>query len=215
MLKKRLLEFFLTFGYIGKIKYCPGTLASIATVPFTWLVVYAIMEQVMGGNLDFFTNLIYPILDSWLDINLGYTFILFVAQIIFLAFIIILLIAGILVSSYYIKRYSDKQDPQEIVIDEVVGQMLTLFLCFPGFMLYPNILFHYSRQYLGQYHWIALFILPVILFRIFDIFKPWPISYIDQNVKGGLGVMLDDIVAAIFASIAFYVILLPLHIYAR
>ena len=46
--------------------------------------------------------------------------------------------------------------------------------------------------------------MPFVLFRIFDIFKPWPINYIDSNVKGGLGVMLDDVVAAIFASVMHY-----------
>jgi phosphatidylglycerophosphatase A len=39
-----------------------------------------------------------------------------------------------------------------------------------------------------------------ILFRIFDIVKPWPIKWIDQKVQGGLGIMLDDVLAAVFAS---------------
>lgn len=38
-----------------------------------------------------------------------------------------------------------------------------------------------------------------VLFRIFDIFKPWPISWLDKKVSGGLGIMLDDIVAGLFA----------------
>ena len=41
--------------------------------------------------------------------------------------------------------------------------------------------------------------LAVILFRCFDILKPWPISWIDKNVHGGIGVMLDDVIAALFA----------------
>lgn len=39
----------------------------------------------------------------------------------------------------------------------------------------------------------------VILFRLFDIWKPWPISWVDQNLHGGVGVMLDDILAALFS----------------
>ena len=43
--------------------------------------------------------------------------------------------------------------------------------------------------------------LSFILFRIFDIFKPYPINIIDKKVKNGLGVMLDDIIAGIYATI--------------
>jgi phosphatidylglycerophosphatase A len=44
------------------------------------------------------------------------------------------------------------------------------------------------------------------LFRLFDIVKPWPIKWIDQSVTGGLGIMLDDILAGIFAAILLQVI---------
>jgi phosphatidylglycerophosphatase A len=53
-----------------------------------------------------------------------------------------------------------------------------------------------------------LFLSPFILFRIYDICKPWPINWFDNNIKGALGVMIDDIVAAIFAVVTHYVILL-------
>ncbi len=43
--------------------------------------------------------------------------------------------------------------------------------------------------------------LAFILFRLFDIFKPWPISFLDRRVSGGLGIMIDDVVAAVFANI--------------
>lgn len=41
-----------------------------------------------------------------------------------------------------------------------------------------------------------------VLFRLFDIIKPWPIGWIDRQVKGGLGIMLDDVLAGIFAAVA-------------
>ena len=44
-------------------------------------------------------------------------------------------------------------------------------------------------------------ILALIFFRMFDIFKPYPISYIDKNLKNGLGIVLDDLVAGIYAVI--------------
>lgn len=46
------------------------------------------------------------------------------------------------------------------------------------------------------------------LFRLFDVWKPWPIAWFDRRVKGGFGVMLDDIIAGIFAGIVLYLVLL-------
>jgi phosphatidylglycerophosphatase A len=44
------------------------------------------------------------------------------------------------------------------------------------------------------------------LFRLFDALKPWPINWLDKNIKGALGVMVDDVAAAIFASVVQYVL---------
>ena len=87
----------------------------------------------------------------------------------------------------------DAEDPQEIVIDEVVGQMLPL-LAMPIYeTLYP----------LPQiYYCVAAF----LAFRLFDIWKPYPISYVDNNVKGALGIMLDDILAGIYSIIVLTII---------
>tara|TARA_Y100000590_G_scaffold123371_1_gene141242 strand:- start:782 stop:1267 length:486 start_codon:yes stop_codon:yes gene_type:complete len=84
-------------------------------------------------------------------------------------------------------------DPQEIVIDEVVGQLLTL-LAIPIYeTLYPlPIIFYCVSAFL--------------LFRLFDIWKPYPINYVDNNIKGSLGIMLDDIIASIYAIIVLSVI---------
>ena len=78
------------------------------------------------------------------------------------------------------------EDPQEIVIDEVVGQLLPL-LAIPIYeTLYPTHIYYYC-------------IISFFLFRLFDIWKPFPINYIDNNVKGALGIMLDDIFASFYA----------------
>ncbi|GLQ50221.1 phosphatidylglycerophosphatase A [Dyella flava] len=70
-------------------------------------------------------------------------------------------------------------------------------------------------EFIGQ--WIAL--LPALLapwwavvagfalFRLFDVWKPWPIRWLDKHLKGGLGVMVDDVIAGIFAAIVLWVIL--------
>jgi phosphatidylglycerophosphatase A len=46
-----------------------------------------------------------------------------------------------------------------------------------------------------------------VLFRLFDIWKPWPIGYFDRRVSGGIGIMLDDLLAAVYASVVLQLIL--------
>jgi len=84
-------------------------------------------------------------------------------------------------------------DPQEIVIDEFVGQMLPL-LAIPI----------YETLYLlpKMYYCIPAF----LLFRLFDIWKPYPVSYVDKNVNGAIGIMLDDIFAGIYTFISLVII---------
>jgi phosphatidylglycerophosphatase A len=50
-----------------------------------------------------------------------------------------------------------------------------------------------------------------VLFRLFDVWKPWPISWLDRRVKGGMGVMVDDVVAGVFAAIVLALGLQFLH----
>jgi len=85
-------------------------------------------------------------------------------------------------SIYAINRVSDhlgKEDPGEVVIDELVGQWIAV-LAIPG---------HWG-------YWLAAF----ILFRIFDIWKPWIIDR-SQQLPGGIGVMVDDILAGLLALV--------------
>ena len=87
----------------------------------------------------------------------------------------------------------ESDDPQEIVVDEVVGQMLAL-LAIPVYeTLYPLP---------TMYYFVSVF----LLFRFFDIWKPYPISFVDNNVKGSLGIMLDDILASIYTIISLSLI---------
>ena len=84
-------------------------------------------------------------------------------------------------------------DPQEIVIDEFVGQMLPLLVIpiYETLYLLPKI-----------YYCIPAF----LLFRLFDIWKPYPVSYVDKNVNGAIGIMLDDIFAGIYTIISLVII---------
>lgn len=81
-------------------------------------------------------------------------------------------------------------DYSGIVWDEVVGYLLTMFMAPTGVV------------------WILL---GFILFRIFDIWKPQPIRYVDRRIQGGLGIMLDDVLAAIPAWAILQLIAFGLH----
>jgi phosphatidylglycerophosphatase A len=71
------------------------------------------------------------------------------------------------------------KDPSCVVWDEFVGFLVTMVVAPSGW-----------GWLLGGF----------ILFRLFDIWKPWPIRVLDRRVSGGLGIMLDDVVAGIFAA---------------
>ena len=91
-----------------------------------------------------------------------------------LLFLIIFIPIGVIASSAY-EKYFGKIDPKEVVVDEVVGIIITLFAL--------------------PFTWINI-IAGFILFRFFDIVKPFPIGKL-QNIKGGWGIMADDIAAGI------------------
>ncbi len=97
--------------------------------------------------------------------------------------IVVLSLFGI----YLCQRASDilgVHDHGGIVIDEIVGVLIALYFFEPT--------------------WITL-LLGFFWFRVFDIIKPWPIKWIDQRVDGGFGIMLDDIIAGVFAWLALYI----------
>ena len=89
---------------------------------------------------------------------------------------------GIWAANQYM-RLSQSHDPGPVVIDEVVGQWLTL-------VWVPTELSYY--------------VLGFVLFRLADIFKPWPANWADRKVTGGLGVMLDDVLAAVYSGALTY-----------
>ena len=101
----------------------------------------------------------------------------------FLALTIILTLIGWWAASEY-EKVSCEHDSKAVVIDEVVGQWLALL---PVFMWTS-----------GSFIWVVL---SFLLFRFFDILKPWPISVIDEKMKTPFGVMFDDILAGAAAAV--------------
>jgi phosphatidylglycerophosphatase A len=83
-------------------------------------------------------------------------------------------------ASERIVRADGLEDPSWVVIDEVAGQWLTLLVTPPSLLDYA---------------------VGFALFRLFDIWKPWPVSWADRHVKGGLGIMLDDVLAGLMGLV--------------
>ncbi|MFW2403115.1 MAG: phosphatidylglycerophosphatase A [Gammaproteobacteria bacterium] len=94
------------------------------------------------------------------------------------AFTAALLIVGIWICGESARRIG-VHDHGGIVLDEVVGMLLTLVVTRPEPL------------------WIGV---AFLCFRLFDIWKPWPIRDLDHSLSGGLGIMLDDVLAAVYAA---------------
>lgn len=138
----RLSPLIATLGGLGRVPFAPGTVASLAALPFAWLLAY------YGGNVAL----------------LGAT------------------LAAAIVGTWACDEYARRTnaiDPSECVADELAGQWLT-------FAFAPLSL--------------AGMVLAFLLFRLFDVLKPWPIS-LAERFEGGLGIMADDIVAAVMAGL--------------
>lgn len=107
-------------------------------------------------------------------------------------------ILGCLIGSYVCGKTSDLMnvhDDPHIVFDEWVGMWIALL---------PVAFFFFERPmaYYGFFPFsIAGIILAFVLFRFFDIIKPFPIKWVDKNVDGGFGILIDDILAGIMAAL--------------
>ncbi len=106
---------------------------------------------------------------------------------------VIAMIIMSLIGIYICGRTADimgVHDDGRIVWDEFAGQSITFL---------PLI-------YLGQMNWLWVLV-GFGLFRLFDVWKPWPIRVIDRRIDGGFGIMLDDIIAGLWAAICIIIYL--------
>ncbi len=136
----------LAFGFgSGLSPMAPGTVGTLAAVPFTWLL---------------------------LQLSLGW----------YLLAIVICFVAGVWFCDKTAKDLG-VHDYGGIVWDEFVGYFITMIAIAPTGL---NLLVGF------------------IFFRIFDIWKPWPISAVDKGVGGGFGIMIDDVIAGIYALVCMH-----------
>jgi len=101
--------------------------------------------------------------------------------------------------SFYAVKVTEKKfinkDPKEIVIDEALGQSLPII-----YILYLNLNNEINIK-IEIYYALSFF-----FFRFFDIFKPFPVNYFDQNFKNFFGIIMDDIIAGLYSIILIYLI---------
>ena len=114
-----------------------------------------------------------------------------------LIFIIIIFLISLYVVNIFIKDL-DNKDPKEIVIDEFIGQSIPI-------CLYE--IAHEGTKETSQV--LTFYFIMFILFRIFDITKPYPISYYDKNFKNSFGVIMDDVCAGLYvvAVLVLYIVI--------
>lgn len=184
------------FG-IGKMPFAPGTWGSLFTFP---LFIASHFLLIYADSKEEFINL-------------------------YLVFVGMIFLIGMWATKIYMDK-TGRHDPKEVVIDEVAGQILVFFAAFVPIAeslgifnaFYESDVNTASAEFVVQVFTdspiampyiiasSAIYLICFILFRIFDIWKPWPIGFCDKNIKGSFGVMFDDLFAAMYAIVALYCI---------
>ena len=166
-----------TFFYAGYFGFAPGSFGSLCAIIFfcaAWFLISLLLSPIS----------------------------IYVYFYIFMLCSIVFFLLGLWSCKNFVSENNEKEhDPKEIVIDEVAGQMLTLSLAIPSISFFGDKIRH---EYGTNTFILGYLLCCFILFRIFDIVKPFPINLIDRKMNNYWGVMLDDIVAAFFAALIYY-----------
>lgn len=154
------------------------------------------MDRVKDFLVKFFVTGVFvgyiPWIRGTLGTLIGVLIFVFLSQypIIFYIVLVILTILAFPITTYAEKEIFKEKDSQYIVIDEIVGYLVSTI----GFTFTPDA------------EGITILLLTFVIFRIFDIFKPYPIVHI-QSLEGGVGIVLDDIFAGIATNILVRILL--------
>ena len=192
---EKFLKAMLTMFGIGYFKNASGTLASFVTCVIYFLIYMSSFSQF---NISLFLLHYNPEYVVW--------------------FLIIITISSInlindrsfrdkFAKLFKKREIADKiSDPKEIVIDEFIGQSIPIISYYYFQFFVANDSFKNATIFFNLEPFIPWIITSFILFRFFDILKPYPINIIDKKMKNGLGIMLDDIIAGIYSTIAGFII---------
>ena len=116
------------------------------------------------------------------------------------AVILIILLIVFIYSFYAVSeyiKYNDNKDPKEVVEDEFIGQSIPIYL------------YEISHGTVKDSQEAVLFYLYIfILFRYFDIKKPFPVNYFDKKFKNSFGVILDDVVAGLYVVLTLIIFMI-------
>jgi len=114
---------------------------------------------------------------------------------IFIMLLIVFIYSFYAVSEYI--KYNENKDPKEVVIDEFIGQSIPIYL------------YEISHGTIKDPQEAVLFYLYIfILFRYFDIKKPFPVSFFDQKFKNSFGVILDDVMAGLYVVLTLIIFMI-------
>ena len=127
---------------------------------------------------------------SFVALIIGYFFLTIFNIFLYLSFIFIFIIFSYFLCEIHIKKHN-KKDPKEIVIDEFIGQSIPIYLyeISHGTNKDPN-------------EAIIFYVVCFVLFRYFDIMKPFPVSYFDKKHKNSFGVIMDDVCAGLYVVLS-------------
>ena len=115
---------------------------------------------------------------------------------IILFILLIVFIYSFYAVSYYIKE-NDNKDPKEVVVDEFIGQSIPIYL------------YEVSHGTIKDPQEAVLFYLYIfILFRYFDIKKPFPVNFFDKKFKNSFGVIFDDVVAGLYVVLTLIIFMI-------
>lgn len=176
--KPRLSLFFATAASAGYLPKAPGTWGSLVGVALYWLMWWVCAK--FGLAAVVYARLGNSRTAAWIAETTALIRLFEIP----LLFGVIVALFGVWVSSH-VARWSGTKDPQFIVIDEVSGQLFTFLFA------------------LAPLNWKYL-LLGFILFRVFDIWKPFPARQA-ESLPGGWGIMADDWAAAVYAAIGIWI----------
>ncbi|MDR2778233.1 MAG: phosphatidylglycerophosphatase A [Rickettsiales bacterium] len=165
------MEFIVTFFGVGNVRSSLDTVGSIASLPLWILLTYA-----------------------------SRNFRLAVTLLIVASFLVLLFFVALFSVNIYVTE-NKLNNPEEVVIDEVLGQLLSFAIT----MFFIRVNSNGFLRILVEEHPHTMmafsFLTPIVLFRVYNIWRPGLVNLVNSRMKNALGIMLDDVVAGIFAGL--------------